>query len=195
MTGYVHHMIEKNQTFPQFAMSCARAFGALIEMRDEGIDAKIPDEIKPEPYHKKAAAEARKELAAFEAMTKDGRLAWVEATKRREVDAYRQCIKDAKASRAQLAAMVAQIEEWEPPTGEHVRLKEFMLQQVRDSMPSTDYYDDQIAIVQAKDAEELVAERFATLQHNIAYHDQHYAEEVERAKQRTDWVKRLRASL
>jgi hypothetical protein len=66
MTGYVHHMVEKNQTFPQFAMSCARAFGALIEMRDEGMDAKIPDEIKPEPYHKKAAAEARKELAAFE---------------------------------------------------------------------------------------------------------------------------------
>jgi hypothetical protein len=91
--------------------------------------------------------------------------------------------------------MVAQIEEWEPPTGEHVRLKEFMLQQVRDSMPTTDYYDDQIAIVQAKDAEELVAERFATLQHNIAYHDQHYAEEVERAKQRTDWVRQLRDSL
>jgi hypothetical protein len=46
-----------------------------------------------------------------------------------------------------------------------------MLQQVRDSMPTTDYYDDQIAIVQAKDAEELVGERLATLQHNIAYHD------------------------
>jgi hypothetical protein len=71
MTGYVHHMVEKNQTFPQFAMSCARAFGALVEMRDEGMDAKIPDEIKPEPYHKKAAAEARKELVAFEAMTED----------------------------------------------------------------------------------------------------------------------------
>jgi hypothetical protein len=195
MTGYVHHMVEKKQTFPQFAMSCARAFGALVEMRDEGMDAKIPDEIKPEPYHKKAAAEARKELAAFEAMTEGERLAWVEASKRREVDAYRQCIKDAKASRAQLAAMVAQVEEWEPPTPDHAGLKKFMLQQVRDSMPTTDFYDDQIAIVQAKDAEELVAERLATLQENIAYHDQHYADEVKRAKERTDWVKQLRASL
>jgi len=50
-SGYVHKMLDDKQDFRTFAMSCARAFGALITMRDEPADAPIPDEFKPDPYH------------------------------------------------------------------------------------------------------------------------------------------------
>lgn len=51
-TGYTWD-IKDEITFEQFIMNCARAFGALVEMRDEPRDKKIPDELKPSDYHNK----------------------------------------------------------------------------------------------------------------------------------------------
>ena len=50
--------IKDGITFERFALNCARAFGALINMRDDSLDAEIPDEIKPSDHHVKALAEA-----------------------------------------------------------------------------------------------------------------------------------------
>lgn len=45
-TGYTYPVCEGKITeFPDFALSCARAFGALISMREEPMDAPLPDEI------------------------------------------------------------------------------------------------------------------------------------------------------
>ena len=51
-TGYTAMLTEEKEiTFEDFALKCARAFGALIEMRDESLDAKIPEEFKVTEYH------------------------------------------------------------------------------------------------------------------------------------------------
>ncbi len=61
-TGYTAD-IAKGITFQQYAWSCARAFGALVMMRDEPSDAPIPEAFTPSDYHVKALAEARAKLA------------------------------------------------------------------------------------------------------------------------------------
>lgn len=53
----------ENFTFPEFAMRCARNFGALIMMRDEPLDAPIPEKFEPSGYYKK---EYEKAKAAYE---------------------------------------------------------------------------------------------------------------------------------
>lgn len=70
MTGYVHNMIDKNQNFNEFALSCSRAFGALIQMRDDPINADIPEEIKYDLYHEEKIKSYSKELDDFLKMNK-----------------------------------------------------------------------------------------------------------------------------
>ena len=42
-TGYTYDLYDgKDIEFPDFVMKCARAFGALIEIRDDPMDAAIP---------------------------------------------------------------------------------------------------------------------------------------------------------
>ena len=69
-TGYTA-AIKDGISFNEYALSCARAFGALIMMRDEPADAPIPDEFKPSDYHFKKIEEAKAELARLRAMSPD----------------------------------------------------------------------------------------------------------------------------
>jgi hypothetical protein len=49
-TGYTATLNHGEQTFPDFALHCARAFGALVSLRDESSDTPIPEVIEPSPY-------------------------------------------------------------------------------------------------------------------------------------------------
>lgn len=59
-TGYTAAVCDGKITeFPAFALQCARAFGALITMRDDAMNAPIPEEIKPDTsYYDKNISEA-----------------------------------------------------------------------------------------------------------------------------------------
>ena len=57
-TGYTSKIAD-GIGFKDFALSCARAFGACIEMRDDPSDKPIPNEFKPNDYHKKRMAAAK----------------------------------------------------------------------------------------------------------------------------------------
>ena len=62
-TGYTH-AIEKGISFETFALTCARAFGACINLRDEpGSTLPTVDNIVDDtPYHKESLAEANQRL-------------------------------------------------------------------------------------------------------------------------------------
>ena len=70
MASYTYELVDKKLTFPQFAMRCARAFGALIEMRDDSMDAPIPDEFSPSDYHVKAKAKAEETLKRLRSISR-----------------------------------------------------------------------------------------------------------------------------
>jgi hypothetical protein len=59
-TGYTAKLYDGDQKFQDFAMECARAFGALIEMRDEPMNAKIPETFEPSEHHVNGLERAKK---------------------------------------------------------------------------------------------------------------------------------------
>ena len=61
-TGYTATLMEKGQDFPDFVLLCARAMGATIMLRDEPLDAPIP-EFQPSDYSAKQLEESKEELA------------------------------------------------------------------------------------------------------------------------------------
>ncbi len=196
-TGYTHPIAE-GISFQQFTLNCARAFGALIEMRDEPADAVIPDEFKPSDYNKEALDKARAMLAEVQAMTEEEcaikASAQYEETKKR----YETAIQDGLDLLAKYRAMLKQVNEWQAPSDEHKGLKAFMREQITSSIDhdcSGTYYQDQLAKLKTLSGEEWRAEQIEAANKGIAYHTKGYAEEVERVNKRTEWVQKLKASL
>jgi hypothetical protein len=194
-TGYTAAIAE-GIDFKTYAMNCARAFGACITLRDEaGGGEMIPQEFKPSSYHKGAESNARAELERLGAMTPEAceRAAakdWDNAETLRTTSLQR-----ARDLRAKYEQMLAKAQAWVAPTSDHVRFREFMIEQIEESIRfdcSEGHYAN--PTVRKTGAEWAAAER-ARLARDIAYHAKSYGEEVARAESRTAWVTALRDAL
>lgn len=194
-TGYTADVQDGKVTeFKDFALQCARAFGALITMRDSPKDAPLPDMIEPSTsYHDSALATATARLAKLRAMTpaqieKAAQRAWD-----KQLAAHNEYEAEKKLRRGRYEAMLEKVRAWTPPTHEHVGLKTFMKDQLAESIK----FDCSRAAPipeQPSSADWLSTERAAALR-DIEYHTKAKAEEIERATGRTDWLQQLRKSL
>lgn len=194
-TGYTAKLMELGQTFPEFIMGCARAFGALIEMRDSPNDAPIPDKFEPSDYNAKRLIEARESLAKLKAMNAEERVAFGESAKAEDIERSRKYLEKALAENSRLEDMAAQVRAWTPPTEDHQGLKEFMLQQIDVSKNGVDYSERSLVEAQTKPATVYYVEAVSSAVRDIKYHTEGNEKEVERTNGRSEWVQQLRASI
>jgi hypothetical protein len=68
-TGYTYN-IKDGISFKEYAMNCAKAFGACISMRDEP-NKEIPNEFKPSSYHEDRVVEIQKEIDELIKLTEE----------------------------------------------------------------------------------------------------------------------------
>lgn len=192
-TGYTHQVCEGKITeFPDFAMSCARAFGALIMMRDDPMDKAIPDEIAPETsYYDKRIVENNKRLGEVQAMT-NAEAEEAAAKEYAEALASRaKYLADKDAEAARLNAMLKKVRQWKPPTPDHAEMKTFMIDQLTISMPGNYVPSSPIALDGAAWRQKTIDD----LASGIVRDQKERDKEIERAAGRTKWVQALRSSL
>jgi hypothetical protein len=195
-TGYTADVCDGKLTdFKAFAIRCAHAFGALVELRDEGMDAPIP-EFKPSPYHVEGLQKAHAELARLKGLSRDEAEAEARAAFRKAMDAHHKHVEEQQATKGRLLAMRAQVADWQPPTSEHQGLKDFMIQQIDETIrfdcsPST-YYLEKCT---PKGGEVWRREQISEQERSIEYHTKQNAEDIERVAHRNKWVADLRKSL
>lgn len=192
-TGYTAPIYEgKEITFPEFAMQCARAFGALITMRDEPADAPVPEDFTPDTYHSRELAKARASLADMQSWD-DGRWEREAAKAYTEAVAYaRKRNAESAALRQRYEAMLAQVQAWEPPSADHRELKTFMTEQLAKSV-ECDCWEADVPVAIA--ASEYRNQQIAAAQRSVEYHAREHDAEVFRAIGRSEWLRDLRASL
>ena len=194
-TGYTHN-IAKGISFEEFIMNCARAFGALITMRDESADAKIPEKFEPNAYHKGKLHIIEKELVKIKLMSI--KQATQESDKEYALllESNEDGIREANKLRQQYNDMLAKVVLWQPPTSGHQGLKDFMEQQIIDSIKfdcDTSYYvNKKIPILTGT---EWKTKRIQQLLKDLVYHTKENTEEIKRAIGRTEWVRKLRLSI
>jgi hypothetical protein len=190
-TGYTAILVEKPETsFETFALRCARAMCVLVRMRDCSLDAEIPTELKPDTYYKEQLDKAYAEMRELETMTLE------EAGRRAEED-YRRQVKSkadaeerwAKEDRI-YAEMLAKVDAWKAPTESHEGLRRFMQEQIQTSMNGTiDWPTHRMTgKTWLEHARERVAERIRSAAED-------WAKEQRRAREGTQWLADLRASL
>lgn len=192
-TGYTA-CIGEGADFQKFVLGCARAFGALITMRDEPSDAPIPEKFEPSNYHVEQVAEARRRQAELEAMTPALAEKAAEGAYRAAMERHEKYIAEKNALREKYTAMLQQVNDWKSPSPDHAELKKFMREQIEESIrfDCTIYEDSAPKPMTGK---QWLAAETEKVNRDITYHSQHHADEIKRANGRTEWVRQLRESL
>lgn len=197
MTGYTHQLIEEKQTLPEFALSCARAFGALVSMREERMDAAVPQRLEPSPYYAIEIAENQASLYRLGNMSDQERRLFALGKIHARRCEMREGLEKCRERIDQMLAMLEKVEGWEPPTAEHVKLKSFMIQQLTDSInwEMPDYYKREIAALEQQSSDEWLQSYQEKLKDSLDYSYRAQAEEIERTEKRNEWLAALRRSL
>lgn len=193
-SGYTASIYEgKPVSFREFTMGCARGFGALIDMRDDPADAPIPDKIKPSEWYRRSLDEARREFDRVESLTylqwEAERDEWYERT----AEARREAEKKRTALRARYEDMLAQVQQWQPPTADHEELKTFMVDQLTQSIQ----FDCSFSMPEPTrpTVSDFAQQRREEAKRALARCEQDWEDEKARAASRTAWIDALRNSL
>ena len=143
-TGYTHDVQTGEVTnFNDFAKRCARAFGAYVTLRDSPSSMELPRSVGYDSYHQKELDKSKDDLIILDNLTID------QLTKRsfdeyeEDLKRYETNIQECKLFEVRYTTMLDKVKEWTPPTDEHVAFKEFMIQQLTDSIQydcNTSYY-------------------------------------------------------
>jgi hypothetical protein len=192
-TGYTA-AIKDGISFEKFVWTCARAFGALVNMRDDSMDAPIPQEFTPSPYYAESLARAQAELTRLKAMTTREISAACAADFAQAVKHNGERIAQANELRDKYAAMLAKVQAWTPPTPEHEGMKTFMADQITGSIRfdcGTDYY----TAPEKQTPEQWHAEQIAAAIKDVRYHEKSLADENQRTAERNAWLAALRESV
>lgn len=191
-TGYTN-VIDDNPdvTFEAFAWRCARAFGALVTMRDDPTGAPIPEELQPAPYYLDSVTTKRAAAQLAKAMTRDeAEVAMrAEAQETEARNAERRVEHEKKV--AGYARMRAAVAKWKPPTGEHGGLRSFMLEQLDTGDPGDLYVERPFVGT----VDEWMAEQVASAEKSLSYAETSLREEEERTRSRNAWLRALRESI
>lgn len=187
-TGYTCE-IEKGQSFKDFAIGCAKAFGANIMLRDEPNDTPIP-KYEPSEYHKKAAARAKKDLAGFLKKSEDDLREEFNKELMDSLKSAENRTNNARELKQKYEKMLEKVKAFTAPTEDHINYKNFMIEQIETSILfdcEHSYSSEQTEIT----FEEWKSERLQDFKDNIEYHKRQYKEEVRRTNERNEWNQKL----
>lgn len=193
-TGYTAKLTDGEQTFEDYLIGCAHAFGALITLRDApgGVDAPIPT-FEPRTYSRDALAKAKTDLAEAEAWTEAEASQLAYERWRSDLAAYEAEAEKRAGIRARQNAMLAQVDAWEPPSVDHEGLKRFMREQIE--ICAGEGSMDHHPIPSLMSATEFKAAAIERARREIIYNTKHWREQQERAAERNEWVRLLYQSI
>jgi hypothetical protein len=191
-TGYTAAVEDGTVTeLKPFALACARAFGALISMRDDPMDAPLPERVKPlSSYYEQESSRLADELGSLEAMTPEECAAAQGAALAKEQRESAEYVAVNTVRNGRHAAMAEKVHAWEPPS-ELANLKTFMLQQLAVSMhePYTPEVSERVPATEWRDS------RVAFLRARLESTRKHMTDEAERLREANEWLAALRAAL
>lgn len=183
-TGYIHNLIDKNQTLREFALSCA------------GDD--YPDGEDTVTHHREKLKEAKAELQRLVSMSAEDRERHGVQVRTSEIVEWEAIQRNHNDEVAKVRAMLPQVRDWAPPTPEHAELKDMMLRQIAEQLEREDrgdYYEDKLNAMRFNDAASHFENELSNARSTVAYHAKKLREVEERLAAQRAFLQALRDSL
>lgn len=192
-TGYTAELVDKGQDFRSFVLTCARAFGAAINQRDDPLN-EPPKLQEPSDYHINALATAKAKVVALEAMSAEQRRAYGDNRRAEAIASARAAQERNALQNRRLDEMLEQVHGWTAPTSEHAGLKTFMVEQLTMSR-NGDYSSRWLSEELAKTPMQCFDEELAAARHSVECQQSEHEKELARTAERNGWIRALWASL
>lgn len=191
-TGYTSQIAE-GQPFKDFVLTCARGMGALVMMRDDPLNAPIPERFDPSPYYLNKLEAAREELTRCEAMTEVEADSAARADYAKEMRAYEEYKGEKSDLRAKYQNTLAQLSRFALKSAPLASFREFMVEQVQTSLRHDCDYEPMLLLAMSGKEHREMALRKA--RQDVEYSTKEHAKEVQRVEERNAWLVELRAAL
>lgn len=189
-TGYTTDIYNgKDISFRDFALTCARAFGACIMQRDDSIDEK-PKIMLEESYHSKKLDE----LGKFKKPTKTQYCNYI----KKEIAYYKESIRKDKELQTAYAKKIKEAQDWNPPTPDHEGLKKFMIAQLTESMQfdcGNDFYESKLKVLNKMTYNDYFLQEKQEHKRSVEYHTACLEKDLDIIRQRNKWIQDLYNSL
>lgn len=170
------------------------ADGKITSLAEFALEfVNVSSEPTVSDYHLKEGAELRQQLTKV--------LQWDQATSdKKAAKAYREAhrwyvklLVQKNEAWNRYADMLSLVKRWDPPTQDHVELKERMIQQLEYSIESDCIRP--IPIPVKLTGAEFKSQQVQDLTRSIEYSDQDHQKEVDEVTKRKEWLRALRESL
>ena len=198
-TGYTAELSEKGQSFNDFVLTCARAFGACVHQRDDPLSVRPRPEKKSfDGYHTTHLNDALAALADVKTWTEDKKISYGEEQKFTEIESYTRYLVETKKKRQRYEAMIDEVSRWKPPSEDHIGLKKFMLEQLNTGMNgdcSESYYIEALEKAEKQTPMEYFDAYMRQLERDVEYHRKESEKEAQRDTGRSQWIEQLYESL
>lgn len=194
-TGYTYK-IKDGISFEEFALDCAKAFGACIELRDTP-NAEIPEKFEIDNYHLEQLGKTETKLHEFKSLTDEEVSKIIESEYDERFSMLKKNIKDSRDLERKYQTMLSKVVAYTPPSDNHVEFKKFMENQIRESIKHdcSDYYEEELKKLTKPSIEEWKSERKESLEWSIEYHTTHWKKAKEVVDGKNLWISQLRDSL
>lgn len=195
-TGYTAD-IEKDISFEDFLLGCARAFGACAHQRDE------TNKVKPRldtvnTHYEDQLRETIIDLGALQTMTTAQKEATGKELQEETAASYQQYFNEKVLLKNKYIAMLEKAQAWNPPSADHIQLKQFMIDQINQSIRydcDTDYWLKELSNVHAKKPIDFYNEKVVALTRDVGYYTEQLEKEKTRVETSNKWITVLYDSL
>lgn len=183
----------KPETLESFLLKCARQFYANVRMREDSLDSEIVEYTPNTKYYEENLERAKARLAELQAMSREEIEAIIEETHKNSLESYQIRVQEKLDMRARYEHMIHQVENWTPPTDEHVNLKEFALNQLKDSLDfDCGHMPTEPTKLTVDEYIDVFTERYNS---DISYYTKSIEKEIENVTKANEWNNALKRSL
>lgn len=193
-SGYTADIYEgKDVTVRDFLIKCSRSFGANIRMRDDSFDAEIVDYVPNTQHLEKSLQYAKDNLAKLKSLSREEIEALTIEKYNDALTSHSEIIAKKSALSARYESIIKQVKKWTPPTDEHVKLKEFAIEQLESSKDFDCSYISTPPCLMTVD--EYITTYTEMYERDIVYYEEAIQKEIECCESSNKWNRELRDSL
>lgn len=167
-------------------------------MRDEPMDAPLPDSFSEESYYSRSLKSELEEKEKYDSYSdEDWVKQWAEYVKA-QVSYARDGIKKRNEERAKYEKMLEKVRKYVPPTPEHVNFANFMESQILESIQydcNLEYYQESLKELENLTWEEYKNTMLECNKSSLEYARENLEKMKDSSKKVNDWILQLKESV
>lgn len=197
-TYYTNKIIDGEiTTVEDFVKICAGEFGVTIDVGDIGTEPKyVPKKV--DSFYGVRIEECKRKLDELGEMSDEEIIANREEELQHGIEICRNKIRLAEKNATTLVNFIKEIFDWDPPTKEHYKLKEFMINQLHDTIKHdcdiehfrynlSELYQESFTL----DAENIRKTLMTKINDDLKYYVELFERETNRATETNIWAEQL----